>query len=1100
MYTFPICLTPAYTDIRQDSWEDDGVNCIDGNTNNYCHSNEDEDKNPALTLDYGKGVAIDRVVVFNRAHISYRRRIVGAQISIRDGGNQLLWSNSFTGVQDVYTFSKPNLARFIRIDAVKKTYQGGKSTPILNLAEVQAFDTSGFLLTPTTAALNSSYSHGRNCIDGNIDNFCHSDSDTDENPTLLIGYGTVVAIARVVVFNRNDDLRIRRRIVGARISVLNSRNQVMWSSTFDGAQDVFTFYPSEGTDVHTALERRLAPAFCPRWAKNNYNNLSEVEIGTRGMNRLRCLALGMKLCSGRFTLVNYDEAWKSCMCQVGSNLAHDPRTAMRSVTCPMRSVVYGASAADFEVVGTGGCQDEAGSHPDQYYIFAPGDTNTGDSTQTGYKTTSAAESSCADENMTAVSKEDCRTACLSLDSRFGEGTWTDGPGCFRVTSGTWKDNCHWNLNANAKRDKEFNRAVCAQARGAHCATLCDDYAPACVAYAYTNNASSVADGYCSLYGNGLDASVLSIAGFKVIRGNGTDHITRSGLATTCTRRIASSSNLPPRAPTTANTTSSTPEPFFRGDLKIMSTQRPTSAAGKGTDGSADLVPVIVGVIAAMFVVCLVGTWVLNRRRGRGSTHRVANQTAALRELLLQNVQAQFLLGYRQLIGINIGSFEEYQAQIAKLEVPASAITIEDELGKGNYGTVFRAQLKRRGHPKEVVAVKVPNPPGLGAGADLESLADQSTALLLEAFVMHGLRHPFIVSVVALAAHCQPVMLCLELMENGDLRSFLKACRPSLPNPKAAIDTLTIAKMAARLSSAMSFLEKNRVIHRDLAARNVLVGATVLDVKLGDLGAARNVKNKEEYTYIATTTHMPAKWMSLESLRDAKFSHKSDVFAFGVLLWEICSLGKIPWGAFGVADIVDALKNGERLQEQPTTPQTIYDLCLRCWEMNPPDRPSFAQINDELQILPAIVQNTSTGAFGAGSAMRSSTLGYEREVSSSAAVYDTEPSRGVTSGTAKHKVASPEGYVDFFDCPQTTNVLAPATGYVDETSFSFSTEVQGVHRPPFACLDPVINTPTSDLDVSATEQGDTTGSSAGQSTGPKRQSSVYLGFSNNDAAA
>ena len=547
----------------------------------------------------------------------------------------------------------------------------------------------------------------------------------------------------------------------------------------------------------------------------------------------------------------------------------------------------------------------------------------------------------------------------------------------------------------------------------------------------------------------------------------------------------------------------------RGIIIIETTTKRSAGRGgaAGEGGSVNLVPVIVGVIAAMLVVCLVVAWVLNHRRGRGSTHRVAKQMAALRELLLQNVQAQFLLGYRQLIGIDIASFEEYQAQIATFEVSASAIMIEDELGKGNYGTVFRAQLKRRGRPTVMVAVKVPNPPGLGAGADLESLADQSTALLLEAFVMHGLRHPFIVSVVALAAHCQPVMLCLELMENGDLRSFLKACRPSLPNPKAAIDTLTIAKMAARLSSAMSFLEKNRVIHRDLAARNVLVGATVLDVKLGDLGAARNVKNKEEYTYIATTTHMPAKWMSLESLREAKFSHKSDVFAFGVLLWEICALGKIPWGAFGVADIADALKNGERLQEQPTTPVRMYDLCLRCWELMPPDRPSFAQINDELQILPAIVQNSSTGPFGAGGPMRSSMLGHEGEVSSSASGYDSEPSQGATRGTATHRVAASEGYVD--DCPQTKSVLAPATEHVDETSFSFSTEVRGAHRPfastspdqtgDRACLDPV-SRPAGDDTLPPTADSPSIGGRVAPSTDStpapfrERSASLYTGFS------
>ena len=83
-----------------------------------------------------------------------------------------------------------------------------------------------------------------------------------------------------------------------------------------------------------------------------------------------------------------------------------------------------------------------------------------------------------------------------------------------------------------------------------------------------------------------------------------------------------------------------------------------------------------------------------------------------------------------------------------------------------------------------------------------------------------------------------------------------------------------------------------------------VGASLADVKLGDLGAARNVKSKAEYTYIATAEHMPARWLPLEAIRDAAFSHKSDVFSFGVLMWEICTLGKPPWGAFGVADIVE----------------------------------------------------------------------------------------------------------------------------------------------------------------------------------------------------
>ena len=191
----------------------------------------------------------------------------------------------------------------------------------------------------------------------------------------------------------------------------------------------------------------------------------------------------------------------------------------------------------------------------------------------------------------------------------------------------------------------------------------------------------------------------------------------------------------------------------------------------------------------------------------------------------------------------------------------------------------------------------------------------------------------------------------------------------------------------------------------------LLPSQVLSVKLADLGAARNVKSESDYTlvpvttlrqgtaghvrancagvrfrngrcqflefdpsvdanphrYIATTQHMPAKWMPLEALRQAKFSHKSDVFAFAVMLWEICSYGKPPWGAFGIADIADALKSGERLQGQPGAPVKMRDLCLRCWSTEPRSRPSFAQINDELQILPAIVKHTQRELANGGNA-------------------------------------------------------------------------------------------------------------------------------------
>ena len=138
----------------------------------------------------------------------------------------------------------------------------------------------------------------------------------------------------------------------------------------------------------------------------------------------------------------------------------------------------------------------------------------------------------------------------------------------------------------------------------------------------------------------------------------------------------------------------------------------------------------------------------------------------------------------------------------------------------------------------------------------------------------------------------------------------------------------------------------------------------------------------------------------QAIRDAAFSHKSDVFSFGVLMWEICTLGKPPWGAFGVADIVEGLRNGERLQRPGDCPDQMHDLCTRCWSAKPANRPTFAQVNDELQILPAILRNEpATGGRhgGHGGHGRSSHhTGYETEAGDSEFGGDTAP--GTAAGT------------------------------------------------------------------------------------------------------
>jgi serine/threonine protein kinase len=249
-----------------------------------------------------------------------------------------------------------------------------------------------------------------------------------------------------------------------------------------------------------------------------------------------------------------------------------------------------------------------------------------------------------------------------------------------------------------------------------------------------------------------------------------------------------------------------------------------------------------------------------------------------------------------------------------------------------------ATLKQRGEPAvREVAVKSRLPHETDATID--------KALCTEGLLLHAVQHPNILKLIGICTDSLPFLIVTELMSNGDLKSYLRLCRPTEPvaTRKAALTLLDIILIVEKVCSAMKHLESLAVIHRDIAARNVLVGAAPTDVKLGDLGAARSVFRVADREYSATTEHMPARWMAPESLKAATFSSKTDVWAFGVLCWEITSLAQTPYGAMGIKDMVDSLNNGDRLLEAPFTPPGLYKVMLLCFSTNPKRRPNFSDL-------------------------------------------------------------------------------------------------------------------------------------------------------------
>jgi Ran GTPase-activating protein (RanGAP) involved in mRNA processing and transport/serine/threonine protein kinase len=400
-----------------------------------------------------------------------------------------------------------------------------------------------------------------------------------------------------------------------------------------------------------------------------------------------------------------------------------------------------------------------------------------------------------------------------------------------------------------------------------------------------------------------------------------------------------------------------------------------ACAGAGTTSTkkkalvSGAVAVAVVLIVLVVVACCYLALHTRRRSWTSSGGTVASKFLAVAK---ERAEARFVIEYRQLV--NVKSMAEFQHEFKQLEVSRSAVKLGAELGRGQSGIVFRATLSTC-DVRLAIKTRAEFNVDVGGAA---AVADE--ALMLEAMLLNGLRHRGIVELLAVVTSAAPVLVCMELMENGDLRDYLRACRPSSrPVELVAVSAEAKVAIAAKLASAMAFLEGQSIIHRDIAARNVLVGKHVTHVKLADLGAARNVHRVREAdgggVYIATTDHSPARWMPLEALREAKFSHKSDVFAFGVLLWEVLTLGQTPWGAFEVHGFTQALSNGERLAFPSATTNTtaeaadhtiksIYAVALRCWKENPAKRPHFHQLEVEFSVhLTVLTTGSATAASG-----------------------------------------------------------------------------------------------------------------------------------------
>ncbi|XP_008193390.1 tyrosine-protein kinase transmembrane receptor Ror2 [Tribolium castaneum] len=292
-------------------------------------------------------------------------------------------------------------------------------------------------------------------------------------------------------------------------------------------------------------------------------------------------------------------------------------------------------------------------------------------------------------------------------------------------------------------------------------------------------------------------------------------------------------------------------------------------------------------------------------------------------------------------------------KLEKLEFPRNDIIYIKDLGQGAFGRVFQAKAPGlvSGEEFTLVAVKMLKD---DASEDMQDDFEKEACLLAE------FDHPNIVKLLGVCAIGRPMCLLFEYMGKGDLNEFLRQCSPSNYVVRSVVDGeygsrdvfkdnqlnhLELLEVALQIASGMVYLSDRKFVHRDLATRNCLINENMV-VKIADFGLSQKIYLQDYYKG-SERDAIPVRWMPLESILYNKYTPESDVWAFGVCLWEIFSFALQPYFGMTHEEVVRFLKAGNVLASPENTPAAIYQVMKDCWAQKPVDRPNFRTIHQTL---------------------------------------------------------------------------------------------------------------------------------------------------------
>eukprot|EP00118_Oscarella_pearsei_P010492 m.64686 g.64686 ORF g.64686 m.64686 type:complete len:723 (+) comp35271_c0_seq1:132-2300(+) len=364
---------------------------------------------------------------------------------------------------------------------------------------------------------------------------------------------------------------------------------------------------------------------------------------------------------------------------------------------------------------------------------------------------------------------------------------------------------------------------------------------------------------------------------------------------------------------------------------------------------------LAGVVALVILLVLIIV-VKKRRNERVNLHKLAREITILKDsesrraseshysrmALQDTVEMRLKNASRKVPNRNTELVmklkDDWFEQLESCIIDHERVTFGKELGKGAFGLVYKGTIVSVNDTADetyTVALKT---------MKTVSSVDEMSRFLAEGIVMKDFKHQHVMGLIGVCfPEEDPPVIILPFMANGDLHGYLKKTRGSVACIDDAI-TLpysTLMRFVRQVASGMEYLASQKFVHRDLATRNCMLDEN-LEVKVGDFGLAKEM-HEDLYYRLGTPTKLPVKWMAIESLNDQIFTLSTDVWSFGVTVWEILSLGKMPYPGVANHELTEYLIRGMRPQKPDICNDDIFDLMRSCWAVNAAERPTFSQI-------------------------------------------------------------------------------------------------------------------------------------------------------------